>query len=541
MFKKVLIFSVSLLCLLSPLAMANQDTDSAWLALTGKNYTAAKNKAQICINNLKDKALQEQQALESLKSSDPDAATVLAAKVMDNSDAVVLEKYNKIKKNDLNDVAIAHFIMAESLRKEGNDIEAKNNYQQIVEKYKDSYCWDPRGWYWSVKEVAQDKLKTIGTPYDYGDYTSQNLTTKSWDSLQAKDYKGVELYAKKCLTLYSGKAQKMQGELTTFKAKGAEATAWAMNDVATCCFMLGEKYMQEGNDILAKEMYQKASQFGFAVCWDPRGWYWKVAEVAKDKLDNYKTKYDFKDYSSLTLTTKGWTALKEKDSKGVELYAKKCIYLYEEKATEMKSSLTAFPAKGTESAAWAVNDVATAYYMLGDRYLQDGKDDLAKAMLQKAAQLGFAVCWDPKGWHWKVAEVAQDKLDNYGTKYDYEDYRSVTLTGKAWKALEEGDYKGVELYTKKVIYLYGEKATEMQAGLKECAKGTFAPYYWALNDVATAYYILGQSYQKQGDAAKAKEMFNTIVNQYSYAQCWDPRGWYWKVAKVSQEKVAAIK
>jgi tetratricopeptide (TPR) repeat protein len=520
--------------------MANQDTDTAWQAFNSKNYSEAKTKAQQCVTNLKDKALQDQQALDILKKNDIEASTVLSAKVIENNETVVLNKYNVIKKSDLNDVAIANFIIAESLRREGNNTEAKNYYKQIVDTYKDSYCWDPRGWYWNVKEVAQDKLDTIGTAYDYGDYTSQDLATKSWNALKAKDTKGIDLYAKKCLALYGKKAEKMQSTLSAFNPKGSESNSWALNDVATCYFMLGEKYMQEGNDTLAKGMYQKASQLGFAVCWDPRGWYWKVADVAKDKLNNYGTKYDFEDYTSKVLTTKGWDSLKEKDTKGLELYAKKCIYLFEQKATEIKTNLKSFPVKGAEAAAWAVNDVATCYYMLGDRYLQEGKDDLARGMFQKAADLGFAVCWDPKGWHWKVADVAKDKLDNYGSKYNYEDYRSVTLTEKAWKALSAGDYKGVELYTKKVIYLYGEKAVEMQAQLKECAKGSFAPYYWALNDVATCYLILGQSYQKQGDTAKAKEMFNTVINQYSYAQCWDPRGWYWKVAKISQEKIAAL-
>ena len=56
----------------------------------------------------------------------------------------------------LNDVAVAYFIQAESLMRQGKIDEAKKTFQIIVEKYPYAQAWDPsRGRFWSVKEKAE--------------------------------------------------------------------------------------------------------------------------------------------------------------------------------------------------------------------------------------------------------------------------------------------------------------------------------------------------------------------------------------------------
>jgi tetratricopeptide (TPR) repeat protein len=567
---------------------------------------------------------------------------------------------------ELNDTATSEFIEAESLKGEGRKNEARNKYGEIAREYKNAYCWDPRGWYWNVAEVAQDKLDTMDTKYDYGDYRSETLTVKAWNSLKEKDHQGIDLYAKKCIKLYEKKARAMKAGLTAPPAKEAAFNNWALNDVATCYYIQGERYLSTGNQEKAKEMFGQAAELGFAVCWDPKGWHWNVAEVAKDKLSTIGTKYEYGDYKSETLTTKAWKALEGKDPNGVDLYTKKCIYLFEKEANNMKTKVTADPAEGQETQNWAMNDVATCYYLQGERLRNEGKtaeakqlygkvkefehavcwnpkgwffkvseaaqdrldtmgtkydyedyksetlirkswealikkdykgvemyaqknikiyeeeaikmqilkqrspiqepeslnwalndvatcyyllgeinlikgnDKKAKEMYGKAAQFGFALCWDPQGWYFKVGETAKDRLDLWGTSYNFGDYRSVTLTTKAWQALNKNDYKGVELYAKKCVYLYEDKAKLMQGELSTFAKSGFAPMYWALNDVGTCYFILGESYQKQGNVQKAREAYQTAIDQYRYAQCWDTRGWYWKISVVAENKLNEI-
>ena len=384
----------------------------------------------------------------------------------------------------------------------------------------------------SQKPSASPMAAAPASEYDFGDFSSETLATKSWKALGAGDYAAVETYAKKCISLYEAKAVEQQGSLTAFAPKEKTFNYWALNDVATCYFILGKAYLAQGKTKEAQDAFNTVIQrLSYAQCWDPKGWFWKVAEGAKDQLNLVGTSYDFGDYTSQTLTTKAWEALGKNDHKGVELYTKKCIDLYESKAVEQQASLTDFAPKEKVFDYWALNDVATCYFILGRSYLAEGKIEEAKAAFNTVIdKLSYAQCWDPQGWFWKVAQGASDRLSTMGTAYDFGDYTSETLTVKAWEALGKSDHKGVELYTKKCIELYEEEAKKQQASLTEFAPKEKAFNYWALNDVATCYFILGESLMTQQRFQDAKVVFDRVVKDFGFAQCWDPKGWFWKVA-----------
>ncbi|MBI3996708.1 MAG: tetratricopeptide repeat protein [Candidatus Omnitrophica bacterium] len=253
------------------------------------------------------------------------------------------------------------------------------------------------------------------------------------------------------------------------------------------------------------------------------------------------TEYDFGDFSSETLTTKAWKALESGDYAGVEAYTKKCIALYEKQAVSQQESLTEFAPKDKAFTYWALNDVATCYFIWGQAQLAQGNVKEAREAFNTVIErFSFAQAWDPKGWFWKVAQGASDKLTTMGTAYDFGDYTSQTLTTKAWEVLEKQDYKGVELYTKKCIELYEGDAKKQQASLTEFAPKEKAFDYWALNDIATCYFILGESYLNQKRYQDAKAAFERVVNDFSFAQCWDPKGWFWKVAVASRGRLNKI-
>ncbi len=155
-------------------------------------------------------------------------------------------------------------------------------------------------------------------------------------------------------------------------------------------------------------------------------------------------------------------------------------------------------------------------------------------------KFAYAQAWDTRGWFWKVAEGASDQLSTIGTAYDFGDYTSETLTTKAWKALDANDHKGVEIYTKKCIQLYEADAKKQQAALTEFAPKEKAFNNWALNDVATCYFIYGQSLLAQQRLQEAKAAFERVVNDFSYAQCWDPKGWFWQVAKGARGNIHKV-
>lgn len=118
----------------------------------------------------------------------------------------------------------------------------------------------------------------------------------------------------------------------------------------------------------------------------------------------------------------------------------------------------------------------------------------------------------------------------YGTSED--------MTTEAWRALKEEDWDRairqsratIEEWTVAARYLQKMKQSEV-GGLVEYSgrseEKSKAFKYWALNDVGAAYYILGQALDHQKDYVNAARAFQQIVNQYSLAQIWDPKGWFW--------------
>ena len=125
---------------------------------------------------------------------------------------------------------------------------------------------------------------------------------------------------------------------------------------------------------------------------------------------------------------------------------------------------------------------------------------------------------------------------------NFGDFKSSTLTTKAWGALAKGDVEAVLAYTNKAIELYGEQARKMEADLKDYVSGNNDEVFkkWALNDVATSYYIQGEAYRKAKMKDEAKEAYNKVINNYTYGQAWDPKGWFWKPAEAAQKKLGEM-
>lgn len=274
-------------------------------------------------------------------------------------------------------------------------------------------------------------------------------------------------------------------------------------------------------------------------------------------LGIYAQEYNFGDFRSATLATKAWKAMDQMDIEAVLAFTNKCISLYSKEAKKMQAALTEYPKSSTEGGTdqavfdlWALNDVGTCYYIQGEVYRKAKMVEEAKEAYNVLInEYSYAQCWDAKGWFWKPAEAAKEKLAMIasGKEYDFGDYRSETLTTKAWAAFNVNDLETALAYTDKCIDLYKDKAKEMQASLdgypwgdtiEEEKEKVFA--YWALNDVGTCLFIKGELLRKAGRLADAKEAFNSLMNDYKYAQCWDSNGWFWKPADAAREKIIAI-
>ena len=117
---------------------------------------------------------------------------------------------------------------------------------------------------------------------------------------------------------------------------------------------------------------------------------------------------------------------------------------------------------------------------------------------------------------------------------------SKELLLKAWDAWGRRDIEATLVETSECIQTYKEEAKKQQASLSNFPKGTDIEAFSSLNNVATCYFIQGEAYLSQSQFDKAKEVFNIVINEYSYAQAWDPRGWYWSVAEKSKLSIEKI-
>lgn len=108
---------------------------------------------------------------------------------------------------------------------------------------------------------------------------------------------------------------------------------------------------------------------------------------------------------------------------------------------------------------------------------------------------------------------------------------------KAWEASAHNNIEEVERLTDECVEIYGETAKKQQASLIGFPSKGFENDYAALNNVATALFIHAEILMKKGETEKAKEMFKKIANEFSWAQAWDPRGWFWSIAEKSQASI----
>jgi len=255
--------------------------------------------------------------------------------------------------------------------------------------------------------------------YDYGNLTSATLVSKAWGAFNRNDLEATLAYTKKCIQLYSDKAEEMQNALTDYAGGSREEvfSYWALNDIATAYFIQGEAYRKADMPEEALKAYNiLIEKYTFGQCWDSGGWFWKPAEAAQQKIKLMEAgeKFDLSDVSPPSLTAKAWVALRNNDLEEVLAYANKCIELYGEKAAKLQKSLKMPPWESEEKihSYGLLNDVGTCLFIKGEAYRNAEMIDEAKEVFKELIdKYAFSQCWDPQGWFWKPAEAAQQRLE----------------------------------------------------------------------------------------------------------------------------------
>jgi tetratricopeptide (TPR) repeat protein len=246
---------------------------------------------------------------------------------------------------------------------------------------------------------------------------------------------------------------------------------------------------------------------------------------------------------SKNLTSSAWDALSAGRPEEAHGYADRCIGLFSAEARKMQDSLPGYPAKEAACDYWALNDVATCLFLKGKAYYVTGEDEKALAAFREILdRYGYAQCWDPRGWFWKVADAARDHIVLMDCGLDFGDYASQTLTAKAWDALSAGRYDEAIVFARRCVNLYRGQARDMQAKLQEYPGKNQAFDFWALNDVGTCFFIIGEASAAKQDFSKAEEAYRALVEDFKYAQCWDGNGqFFWKPAEQAGATLESLK
>lgn len=130
---------------------------------------------------------------------------------------------------------------------------------------------------------------------------------------------------------------------------------------------------------------------------------------------------------------------------------------------------------------------------------------------------------------------------------------NVELTTAGWTAFNKGDFVGAIANAEKCIGEFRGAADRKQAELEKAKvappptgavssdeerKTIFAR--GLLNDVATCFFIKGRSAENLGRKDQARQAYES-ASKYTYARCWDPKGWFWSPAEASMDRLATLK
>lgn len=138
----------------------------------------------------------------------------------------------------------------------------------------------------ATQESAATQASQAAEVLDYGDYTSQTLTTNAWHALGAGNYELAIKYTEKCAELYEKRAREMQSSMKAKAHIDKVHDYWALNDVGTSYFIRGEALAKLGRKAEAIAAYKVVrDELRYAQTWDPKGWFWSPADAADPKID----------------------------------------------------------------------------------------------------------------------------------------------------------------------------------------------------------------------------------------------------------------
>jgi hypothetical protein len=130
---------------------------------------------------------------------------------------------------------------------------------------------------------------------------------------------------------------------------------------------------------------------------------------------------------------------------------------------------------------------------------------------------------------------------------------SEVLNQAAWAASDAKNWDKAITCAELVVGRWSSQASTQQSAKNDGAECLYSPdpddnaavdsfwkSYWAVNDVATAWFIIGISRQGKGENDGAATAYRTVIDKYGCGYAYDLRGWFWRVADAAQERLDAM-
>jgi len=111
------------------------------------------------------------------------------------------------------------------------------------------------------------------------------------------------------------------------------------------------------------------------------------------------------------------------------------------------------------------------------------------------------------------------------------------LLVSARKAKDKGEFDKVYELATQAMQRFGNDARAQQKALKDFPPSEQINNYAELNNMAECQFIKAEALKNQGKKDGSIAAFKVIVTDFSFAQAWDPRGWFYKLAKTAREAI----
>jgi len=158
-------------------------------------------------------------------------------------------------------------------------------------------CMSTSAGVYSMEKLDQPEEEPVAveTPLENSDLLNENevevipseeYVRFSWEASSKRELDRLNKLVSDCVLIYGSSAKLQQAGLTAFPTVGQKEKFQELNDVGTCLFIKAEAIMNSGKSQEAMKQFEFViKEYPWAQAWDPRGWFWSVAEKSQASID----------------------------------------------------------------------------------------------------------------------------------------------------------------------------------------------------------------------------------------------------------------